>query len=1510
MKANHKFNGIKEKLLEKTYKQFRKELIHKKDLSKLDTLVSPDVMGYGTASDEKIFTIYDLRNFLMKEKEVSAEFDFEYKGKPVFKKIDEKGSAAIIVEEFSYKFSIKGAINELNGRITTAFEFKDGRWIVVHFHFAKVIDGSSGNDPFHLHEWKKKAEELEAKIKEKTFELEKKNKELQIEASLERIRTSAMAMRSSDELVKTSDVFFEQLKSLGIETIRTGIAIYDLKNETMDVRSRAYTGENSGSKILGIVPVKSHDFFLKCFTAWKKKEKVFAYELKGKDVKQFYKTMTSILSYPSVKNYNDKEFFYIFFFSEGSLNVVRRDRLNEEETIMLQRFANVFGLICRRFLDLQKAEEQTREAKIEAALEKVRASAMSLSKPGDILNICEVMFKEFESLGFCEMRNAMINIHDDEKESFLNYDYSNEMGKTVTHLYYNIHPVIEKQIKKIRSANDAFSETAFSGKEIKEWKDFRKNRGEKDDPRLDNITELYYYFYSIGNGSIGISTFSQISKDKLDLLKRFRNVFNLSYQRYADIALAEAQARESQIEASLERVRAKAMAMHNSSDLTDAAAMVFTELNKLGIKPIRSGVGIISKDTRMMQGYSATASADGGNLLHAGSMIMKGHREFEKQYDSWLKQENYFVELNGKELKSYYKFLSGTMFTNLSAKKSYNQIEYGHWLMFPEGFLFAWSQKKYSEEEIRLLERFKNIVALTFRRYLDLKKAESQVREAQIEAALERVRSKAMAMHQSSDLNMAVGTVLEELDKLNLGMERCGIGILDKEKRTADAFSASKSDEGMIVHVSGDESMDIHPLLKGAFESWLRMEEYTYKLEGKDLNNYYKALTETNFKMPETLSYFQNTKGLKQYYYASMFKFGGLFAFRETEFPEEAKKVMQRFANVFDLTYKRFLDIQKAEANAKEAQIETALERVRSKTMAMHNSNDVGDTVATMFDELGKLGIKTYRCGIGIFHEHYLEAWTAMPDKEGKTALIIGQLDMTKHPLLHGAYNGWKNKDSLFTYELADEDVLNYFEIINNQEHYPVKYDTTALPSKIFHNDFYFTEGTLYVFSLDPLSSEAKMILKRFASVFGQTYRRYLDLRKAEAQTKEAQIETALERVRARALAMQEPEELANVAQVLRDEMGILKIEELETCNIFIHDENSDKAECWYSVKDSRDGESKSTSGRVTLDLNQTSVGKSMFKFFNSEEKQVSIPVIDEAKEEFIKNIHSLVPSSREFYGKNIPDRTYHLYKFSSGAIGISSSVEVTNESWELLKRAASVFSLAYSRFKDLTQAKIDLQNLKEEKKRSDSLLLNILPEEIASELKQFGKSYARKHEQVSILFADIKGFSSIAENLSASELVTQLDECFRAFDYIVEKHGLEKIKTIGDAYICACGLPNPDPDNAAKTVIAALDMMDFIKGFAMTKKIQDLPAFEFRIGIHTGAVITGVVGLKKFTYDIWGDAVNMAARMEQHGEAGKINISESTYELIRDKFKCTHRGKIEAKNKGDVDMYFVEGML
>lgn len=217
---------------------------------------------------------------------------------------------------------------------------------------------------------------------------------------------------------------------------------------------------------------------------------------------------------------------------------------------------------------------------------------------------------------------------------------------------------------------------------------------------------------------------------------------------------------------------------------------------------------------------------------------------------------------------------------------------------------------------------------------------------------------------------------------------------------------------------------------------------------------------------------------------------------------------------------------------------------------------------------------------------------------------------------------------------------------------------------------------------------------------------------------------------------------------------------------------------------------------------------------------------------------------------------------------------------------------------------------IRKEKNRSDELLLNILPEEVAEELKEKGRADAKQFEEVTVMFTDFKGFTQISEKLSPAELVAEIDACFKAFDNIISKHNIEKIKTIGDSYMCAGGLPTANKTNAADIVRAAIEIRDFMLTEKQKRGAEGRPFFEIRIGCNTGPIVAGIVGIKKFAYDIWGDTVNIASRMESSGEAGKVNISESTYELVKDKFKCSHRGKIEAKNKGQIDMYFVNGQL
>jgi len=215
---------------------------------------------------------------------------------------------------------------------------------------------------------------------------------------------------------------------------------------------------------------------------------------------------------------------------------------------------------------------------------------------------------------------------------------------------------------------------------------------------------------------------------------------------------------------------------------------------------------------------------------------------------------------------------------------------------------------------------------------------------------------------------------------------------------------------------------------------------------------------------------------------------------------------------------------------------------------------------------------------------------------------------------------------------------------------------------------------------------------------------------------------------------------------------------------------------------------------------------------------------------------------------------------------------------------------------------------ISKEKKRSDELLLNILPEETAEELKATGTAKARSFESVSVLFTDFKNFTQASELLSPEELVKEINVCYSEFDRIITRHGIEKIKTIGDAYMCAGGIPVSNETHPVDVIRAGLEMQQFIAKNKAERIEKGQPYFELRLGIHTGPVVAGIVGIKKFAYDIWGDTVNTASRMESSGEIGKVNISGTTYELIKDYFICTHRGKVKAKNKGEIDMYFVEG--
>ncbi len=295
-----------------------------------------------------------------------------------------------------------------------------------------------------------------------------------------------------------------------------------------------------------------------------------------------------------------------------------------------------------------------------------------------------------------------------------------------------------------------------------------------------------------------------------------------------------------------------------------------------------------------------------------------------------------------------------------------------------------------------------------------------------------------------------------------------------------------------------------------------------------------------------------------------------------------------------------------------------------------------------------------------------------------------------------------------------------------------------------------------------------------------------------------------------------------------------------------------------------------------------------------------SLPVIHEKKWE------TKTGTKKWIHGSYMPVKNKKTGKIEK-IIGIETDISKFKEAENQLEEQND-YLLRVTKSLETTNEILENQRIEIEKERKkvDELLLNILPLPVAKQLKSKGYSKLKSFKMATIMFTDFKGFTNLAEKLTIQDLIQQLNYYFDHFDDITGNHFIEKIKTIGDAYMCAGGLPLSNKSNPIDVVLASLEIQEFANLKMEEQKANNQPLWQVRLGIHTGEIIAGVIGKKKFAYDIWGDSVNTASRMETAGTVGKVNISGSTYEYIKDYFDCTYRGKIEVKHKGELDMYFV----
>jgi signal transduction histidine kinase len=992
-----------------------------------------------------------------------------------------------------------------------------------------------------------------AKVFEQTYtrfldlqKAEAQAREAQIEAALERVRSRSMAMHRSDELLQVITIVSEQLQHLGFKFNTVSFAINNLEHDY----KFWFAIMGNPTPLYIEVPYINNKMFEGPKDVITKGGNFYADTLAPEENRQWHE---HVFAHADFSFLSDETKAYVL--SSGyarSVAITRSIMLvvsnyaakpfTEDQNNIIKRFAVVFEQSYTRFLDLQKAEAQAHEAKIEAALERVRSRSLAMHKSDEVGFVVDELFQRMKEL---EIGFDSVNILEYTEDAFQIWAAYQPGKYTVTKI-----PFSKSDIPYVRSVIEAKNSglKLFTRQYLFEEKNLFLNYLFEEthfknlpEQRKQFLLQCPCYTVSIAyakNTAIQLQSYSReaFSENENNILRRFVNVFEQAYTRFLDLQKAEAQAREAQIEAALERVRSRTMAMQRSEELLDVASVLFQQVKALGVPQWICGFCIWEIGDKEFTYYPGSPD---DKILPTSSKISLTEKPIFIRLDEARRRGDDLLiyEIGGEEQAEHYRYmlslrpgLGDLLQSMLDAGFQFPAFQIDHIAYFSYGNLIFITFEHFPEMH-DVFKRFAKVFEQTYTRFLDLQQAEAQAREAQIQLALERVRARTMAMQHSDELRDAASVLFQQVKELGIEAWTCGYNIWDEEKKAVMAWLSRG-----VMHPPFKVPLTENETLKHFNEAAQRGESlFVEEVSGETLIELYRYLG--TLLVSQGVSEEVRPPGYVpptvQVNHVAYFSYGYLLFVTYKPYPE-AHDIFKRFAKVFEQTYTRFLDLKKAEEQARESQIEASLERVRSKTMAMHNSQDVGNTVATVFDELVKLGVKTNRCGILIFStSNDTEVWTARSNPSGEVNLIIGYLDVKLHPMLSNARSGWESKAATFTYELIGDDLVNYYQMLSNNPSYPIRINMDALPSREVHSEFYFPDGAVFAFTSESIAKDDVQIFKRLAGVFGQTYRRYLDLQKAEAQAREAEIEASLERVRASTMAMHQSQQILDVIQIL-----------------------------------------------------------------------------------------------------------------------------------------------------------------------------------------------------------------------------------------------------------------------------------------------------------------------------------------------------------------------------------------
>jgi len=975
--------------------------------------------------------------------------------------------------------------------------------------------------------------QLEQKIKKQSIELELKNRELEIEAALERIRSRTMAMQKSDELAELNAIILQQVNILKVPLFAAGIHICN-KDKPI---TETWIGDPSEGQMPKVIIDHSQDpLCARMYSGWKKGNEFSIEVMKNEALEEHFKFMATAIPNQFMfeeLSLPERLIFHLTYFSRGFFVFTTLDPYPEHHDIF-KRFAKVFEQTYTRFLDLKKAEEQAMEAQIETAMERVRASTMAMHQSDQLSETATVMFEQFHLLGQLPDRIG-ICIFNEQKKVF-EFWPTDQAGSQLKHTFNApIHePTTIHKLYKAWKENKDSKIVDLTGQDLKNWIRFvREDMGlAVKESHIKSRRVHHAAFFT--HGFLLYTTHEQIEPEFLGLLVRFAKVFDQTYTRFLDLKKAESQAREAQIEAALERVRTKSMAMHKSDQLLEVIITVFDQFQKLDIETDGAHIHIFD-DTKDFNLWIANPEQNYVNRIH----IPYFNRPLFNNFWKSLAQDKKFITENHsrKEKDFLFKhFFEHSDLKKAPAKRKKFLLDSAGWarsIVFGKNAALSINNFEgipYSAEENEILKRFGKVFEQSYTRFLDLKKAEEQSREAQIEAALERVRAQAMAMQHSEDLAKSTSVLLEELEQLNLEVLRCGIAIIDPSTFYAKVYSTTNTRTGKKELVTGSVDMHTHPAWVNSIEAWKKQELSSYVLEGEELSDYYEQLSKAGYKLPKKM--LQSIKLLKkQYYYNVLFSQGGLFIISNSPISDENLKIIQRFADVYNLTYTRYEDLQNAEKRTLEAVRQASLDRVRGVIASMRTKEDLNRITPLIWKELTALGVPFIRCGVFIMdvEKEVIQSYLSTPD--GKT-LGVFNLPFTSELIGELMVDFWQ-KGKIYKDHWTKKRFIEFMQKLKDsgQLKDTGSYQGTATPPEKLDLHFIpFKQGMLYVGNTEPLSKDELQLVGSLAEAFSIAYARYEDFR--ELELAKNQIESTLNELKSTQSQLIHAEKMASLGEL------------------------------------------------------------------------------------------------------------------------------------------------------------------------------------------------------------------------------------------------------------------------------------------------------------------------------------------------------------------------------------------